>query len=248
MKQCPVSPCLRGVGLVVAGARLASCVWSWSSLTQLLPAQSLTRNLLQVPVPKQQHRHQLLPPNCFCQKDYFRYTAICAELSFSSVSVGSFSGRFSKVAETNVATWVWRTSEFSGEKGLLFIVVSCDKMFLLRRKLRRYWEITFCPSRDSSSVPGRAESDAAAVTAISSQLLCGAPRPGEWRRFREQRRGDGQQQQREERVRGHGRLRHHHYRELRRGRPSQLLRGAAAPPSLEKPSDFSGDKFGRHQD
>ena len=85
------------------------------------------------------------------------------------------------------------------------------------------------------------------MTAISSQLLCGAPRPGEWRRFREQRRGDGQQQQ-QERVRGHGRRGHHHYRELRRGRSSQLLRGAAAPPSLEKPSDFSGDKFGRLQD
>ena len=86
------------------------------------------------------------------------------------------------------------------------------------------------------------------MTAISSQLLCGAPRPGEWRRFREQRRGDGQQQQQQEGVRGHGGRGHHHYRELRRGRPSQLLRGAAAPPSLEKPSDFSGDKFGRLQD
>ena len=59
-------------------------------LVQLNTAAALpspTRNLLQVPVPKQQHRHQLLLPHCFCQKDYFRYTAICAELSFSSVSV-----------------------------------------------------------------------------------------------------------------------------------------------------------------
>ena len=83
------------------------------------------------------------------------------------------------------------------------------------------------------------------MTAISSQLLCSAPRPGEWRRFREQRRGDGEQQQRREGVPGHGR-RGHHYRELRR--PSQLLRGAAAPPSLEKPSDFSGDRLGRLHD